>query len=367
MLEHRQEAQIEHRPLDCFHRLFWQEKKETFGMKTKTIKLAIVFMVLVLVVSGAAISAAAAFKQRIICLAPSCVEVIYALGLEGSLVGWSQYTDYPPEVTYSDGWVPYYEYEFISVEDELSKDVAVVSGFVDYNLPVIEALDPTLIIATESLQSGMAEELAALGYNVLYQNPLTLDEVFEAMIEVGEATGRAGKANKLVRGYYEEIEEIRAITANLPRLKVYLEISHYGPWATGSNSPMDQIMEIAGGENIFADVPYSAFPATNEEIVARNPDVILTPLWPNAASYEVTTISEIVMREGYQDINAVMYDRVYHYDSSLLKRPGPRQVTAIRKLAYLLHPYYFKNPENSVSPWELGKIDAYYEAPLPLR
>ena len=339
-------------------------------MKSKQFRWApwgIVFLVIVLVFTTAASNAVSPFKQRIICLAPSCVEVIYALGLEESLVGWSQYTDYPPEVTYTEGWVPYYEYQFISVEDELAKDVAVVSGFMDYNLPVIEALDPTLIIATESLQQGMAEELAGMGYNVLYQNPLTLDEVFAGMIEVGAATGRESKARKLVKGYYEEIAEIQAITSTLPKLKVYLEISHYGPWATGSNSPMDQIMAIAGGENIFADMPYSAFPAENSEIVARNPDVILTPLWPEAGEYEVTTISEIVMREGYQSIAAVKNDRVYHYDSSLLKRPGPRQVTAIRKLAYLLHPYYFSNPPDSVSPWELGKIDAAYLPPAPLR
>lgn len=336
-------------------------------MKNTKMRFALVLVVFILIFTNVTSNAAASIKQRIICLAPSCVEVIYALGIEDHLVGWSQYTDYPPEVTYTRGWVPYYDYQFISVENELAKEVAVVSGFTDYNRAVIDALNPTLIIATESIQKTMADELAAAGYNVLYQNPTNLDQVFQGMIEVGAATGTENKARKLVDGYYEEIEEIKAITDTLPDIKVYLEISHYGPWATGSGSPMDQIIEIAGGENIFADIPYSAFPADNADIVARNPDVILTPLWPNAASYEVTTVSEIVMRPGYQTITAVKNDRVYHYDSSLLKRPGPRQVTAIRKLAYLLHPYYFTNPENSVSPWELGKIDAAYAPPAPLR
>lgn len=335
-------------------------------MKKLGTRFVVVSLVLILIGLGVTAGAGAAVKQRIICLAPSCVEVIYALRLEDALVGWSQYTDYPTEVTETNGWVPYYEYEFISVEDELAKDVAVVSGFVDYNREVVDALDPTLIVATESIQRDMAEELAAAGYNVLFQNPTTLDEVFDSIIELGAATGTENKARKLVRGYYAEIEEIEAISDNLPKMSVYLEISHYGPWATGSGSPMDQIIEIAGGENIFADIPYAAFPADNADIVDRNPDVILTPLWRNAAPYEVTTISEIVMREGYQDVTAVMNDRVYHYDSSLLKRPGPRQVTAIRKLAFLLHPYYFDNPENSVSPWELGKIDAAYAPPAEL-
>lgn len=335
-------------------------------MKNHRMRIMLAFVVLILVALSITAGAGAAVKQRIICLAPSCVEVIYSLRLQDSLVGWSQFTDYPPEVTETLGWVPYYEYEFVSVEDELAKDVAVVSGFVDYNREVVDALNPTLIIATESIQKGMAEELAAAGYNVLFQNPTTLDQVFQSMLDVGAATRSENKARKLVRGYYAEIEEIEAITDDLPNISVYLEISHYGPWATGSGSPMDQIIEIAGGENIFVDIPDSAFPTSNTEIVTRNPDVIMTPLWRDARSFEVTTVSEIVMRDGYQDITAVMNDRVYHYDSSLLKRPGPRQVTAIRKLAYLLHPYYFDNPENSVSPWELGKIDAAYAPPAEL-
>jgi len=335
-------------------------------MKNIKMRFTIVFVALILILTSVTSSVGAAAKKRIICLAPSCVEIIYALGMQDALVGWSQYTDYPPDVTETRGWVPYYEYQFVSVEDELSKEVAVASGFVNYNKEVVDALNPTLIIATESIQKGMADELAAAGYNVLYHNPTTLDQVFQSIIDIGAATGKENKARKLVKGYYAEIEEIKAITADLPKISVYLEISHYGPWATGSGSPMDQIIEIAGGENIFSDVPYSAFETTNADIGTRNPDVIMTPLWPKAGPYEVTTVSEIVMREGYQTITAVMNDRVYHYDSSLLKRPGPRQVTAIRKLAYLLHPYYFKNPENSVSPWELGKIDAAYDPPAPL-
>jgi ABC-type Fe3+-hydroxamate transport system substrate-binding protein len=86
-------------------------------------------------------------------------------------------------------------------------------------------------------------------------------------------------------------------------------------------------------------------------------------MWPNAFDYEVTTIKEIVSREGFENISAVQSSRVLFYDSSLFKRFGPRTVIAIKKLAYLLHPYYFDNPPNSVSPWELGRVDMFYPAP----
>jgi ABC-type Fe3+-hydroxamate transport system substrate-binding protein len=184
--------------------------------RIRRVRYAIILLTLILVLVSVTGGMGAAPKQRIVCLAPSCVEVIYALGVQDYLVGWSQYADYPPEITQSEGWVPYDEYQFISVEDELAKDVAVVSGFVNYNREVIDALNPTLIIATESLQKNMADELAAAGYNVLYHNPTTLDEVFQSIIDIGAAAGRAKKAIRLVDGYYEEIAEIEAITDNLP-------------------------------------------------------------------------------------------------------------------------------------------------------
>ena len=308
----------------------------------------------------------AAQPMRIITLAPSHTEILYALGVQDAIVGWTQYEDYPPEVLLSEGWVPYDEYAFVSIEEELQKQRAVVGSFTYFNEDLIEALQPTLILAVEPLQESIANSLSEKGYNVLWFCPETLDDVFDMMIAIGEATGAKEIAEAIVAGQQEEIAMIREITKDLPTVKVYFEISHYGPWALGAGSPMDQIVAYAGGENIFADIQALAFPAENADIVDRNPDVILTPLWPNAGRDEVTTVREIVMREGYETTEAVQNSRVYFYDSSLLKRPGPRQVTAILKLAHLLHPYYFDNPPNSVSPWELGKIDALYLPPAPL-
>lgn len=310
-------------------------------------------------------------EQRIICLAPSMVEVVYELGIGDSIVGWSQYTDYPADVKQRTGWVPYGEYEFVSEEDELAKDVAVVSGFSDYNIELVKALEPTLILAESDMQYTMYEELKALGYNVLFHSPKSLDDVYQMMLDIGEAAGVGDTAKKLVEGYKEDVAKIQAITSELPKINVYFEIAHrmeydgvaYGPYATGSGTPFDQIVEIAGGVNVFVDREGDYVEVDYPDIIAADPDVILSPMWPSAFDYEITTILEIVTREGFEDISAVETSRVYFYDSSLFKRFGPRTVTAIKKLAYLLHPYYFDNPEGSVSPWELGKIDEFYAIP----
>jgi len=301
---------------------------------------------------------------RIISLSPSHTEVLYALGLEDQIVGWTKYCNYPPEVQETNGWLPYDEYEFKDVYDELhNKDVAVVSAFTNINFELIDSLKPTHILSVHKMQHDIAQELKDKRYNVLHFEPKTLDDVFNLMQSVADATGKTRVANKLIAGYRNEIKEITFITDQLPNVKVYFEINHNGPWVLGSGSPMDQILNIAGGENIFNDIESEAFKTELSDIVERNPDVILTPLWPHAGRYEVTNVREIVNRPGFETTNAVMNDRVYHYDSSLLKKPGPRQITAIKKMAYLLHPYYFNNPENSVDPWVLGKIDETYPPP----
>lgn len=349
------------------------------SMKTKMTRIYAVVMAIFLIVTmfGATLQATEVKEQehRIVCLAPSMVEVVYALGFGDSIVGWSQYTDYPVEVTEREGWVPYGEYVYVSDEDELAKDVAVVSGFADYNEGLIEALEPTLILAESDMQYLMYEDLLSKGYNVLHHDPTTVEEIFEMMVNIGDALGVYEEAEALVAGYEAELETIREITEQLPPLKVYYEIAHrmtygdtsYGPYTAGAGTPFDQMIEIAGGENIFDAYEGGYLEVDYEEIIEADPDIILSPIWPDAFDEEVTTIYEIMTRPGFEDISAVQSSRVLYYDSSLMKRYGPRTVTAVKKLAYLLHPYYFENPEDSVTPWELGRVDQFYAAPVPLR
>ena len=181
--------------------------------------------------------------------------------------------------------------------------------------------------------------------------------------------------------YFKRIDEIKAITSELTPIRTYFEIAHqsdygewgkYGPYTEGGETPFDEMIQIAGGTNLFSDGEgyINLYDVYGEdafaEIAERDPQVIMSPYWPGAYDFEVTTLYEIMTRPGFDQTEAVQTGRVYYYDSSLMKRFGPRTITAIEKLAYLLHPYYFSNPENSVSPWELGKIDVAENFPKPL-
>ena len=108
----------------------------------------------------------------------------------------------------------------------------------------------------------------------------------------------------------------------------------------------------------FADHAGGVFVTSNDEVVKRNPAIILSPIWLNAkvgGIDGITTLLEIMSRPGYDRTDAVKNGRVLYYDSALLKQQGPREVLAVRKLAYLLHPEAFENPPDTI-PWELGRV-----------
>lgn len=341
--------------------------KEESSMRSSILRTRHIFFLFTVMFLGSACIELEPTDQRIVVLSPNHTEILYALGVGDRIVGWTRYCNYPPEVQSVPGWVRYDRYVSEGIEQELEKEKAVVSPLEGINMALIDSLKPTLILSTHAMLWETAEKLETEGYHVMHFEPHTLEDVFAMIEEVGIATGKLRRARRLTDRYRAEVQQIRARTMELPKVSVYFEIHHDGPWALGSASPMDEIIECAGGVNIFADVEEEAFVAEWEDIVERNPDVILTPLWPGAGKDEVTTIREVVTRDGAEQITAVKNSRVYHYDSSMLKRPGPRQVVAIKKMAHLLHPYYFENPDDSVDPWELGKIDATYPPPVPLR
>lgn len=340
---------------------------------------------------------------RIVCMAPSMVECVYALGYGDCIVGWSAYTDYPVAAQETTGYLPYQYYYDINTPDfdvdmELGKkdcvdlegnvlegvrkQVATVSKFYDYNEEILDGLNATVIFCEGTEQADWGEYLNnEKGIPTYCYTPESIDDIYDMMIEMGEILGCKEYAQELVDGYYARIDEIKDITKDLAPIRTYFEIAHqsdygewgkYGPYTEGGNTPFDEMIRIAGGVNIFNDQKdyvnlYDVFgDDCFPETVKRDPQVIMSPYWPGAYDFEVTTLYEIMTRPGFNETQAVQTGRVCYYDSSLMKRFGPRTIKAIEKLAYLLHPYYFPNPENSVSPWELGKIDVaeYFPAPL---
>jgi len=279
---------------------------------------------------------------RIVSCSATMTEIVYEVGAGDQVVGATSFCFFPEQV----------------VTDKEKGRVKVIGDFVHINYGRIDSLKPDVIFTDTNMQRKIADSLSAMGYRVYHFEPQNIDAVYACIIKVGEAVGKPKNARKMVAEMKYEMGRIRDITEDLEPVKVYMEINHMGPWTFGSESPLQDMIEIAGGENIFSDTTTGVFQTQNEEIVKRNPDIILSPIWLDAELggwKGITPLREIYIRPGYEQTNAVTHSRVLYYDSALMKHFGSRQVTATRKLAYLFHPEYFESPENTI-PWELGWI-----------
>ncbi|MCX7732319.1 MAG: cobalamin-binding protein [candidate division WOR-3 bacterium] len=244
---------------------------------------------------------------RCVSLVPSVTEIIYALGAESLLKGNTVQCDYPVAA-----------HQIYKVGD--------------FQLPELErivALKPTIVFATVPVHARLIEKLRELDIQVYVSNPRTVEDVFAEIESVGEVLGVKLKAVQLAESLRRSLKAIPAFT-DTPR--VYIEIAAAPLMSVGNSTFINDIVRIAGGRNIFDDVaqPYPVI--APEDVVRRNPEVIII-LHPQALRADVKE------RVGWGQVSAVRQDRVYdHLDEDIFFRPGPRVVQAIHLLAQLLHP-----------------------------
>jgi len=307
-------------------------------MKTKIRLISLCLLVL----STVFVTCTSNSKPRIVSCSSTLTEIVYEIGGGAQVIGATSFCFFPEQV----------------IQDKAAGRVKVIGDFIHINFARIDSLRPDLILTDTNMQRKIADTLRARGYRVLHFEPKSLDDVMQSITEIGTAIGCGRKAHRIVADMQKEIAAIRARTSALPKVRAYLEINHMGPWTVGNDSPLQDLIEIAGGENVFGDSTAGVFVTTNAEVVKRNPDIILSPIWLDAELggwKGITPLYEIYTRPGYVKTSAVTHSRVLYYDSALLKHEGPRQILAIRKLAYLLHPEEFDNPAATI-PWELGWI-----------
>ena len=280
--------------------------------------------------------------KRVISLSAPLAETMYAIRAQDQLVAVSDVAVFPEQL----------------VADRKAGRVKELGAFMRPDLNALRALHPDLILTETGFLRALTATLEKEGFRVLHFEPASLEEIFQQMIAVGDAVGHKKQAEALVKKMRAERDQIAARARKLPKVRVYVEVNHEGPWTTGGKSALNDLLEAAGGQNIFADRNEGVFVTTNEEIVRRNPEVILSPIWVGAKVGGIDGIiplAQIVQRPGYASTSAVQNSRVLYYDSALLKHEGPRQILAIRKLAHLLHPDVFPDPPGTIA-WELGRV-----------
>ncbi len=284
--------------------------------------------------------------NRIVCICPSCTEIAYSLGLGDKVVGVDKYSDYPPEVVkkqfIGNCWKPDPE-EVAS----LKPDLVIMYSFMGKGDPSVKQLEDA-------------------GLTVIALHPGNLSDVLKDIILVGEATGKVEEAKALVSSLQNRLNEIESLVSQAEdRPKVYIESYYPPPWTFGPGSWVDQLIKLAGGENAFGDAKSPWVKTTDEEVIARQPEIIVSLMGMS----HYATLEDFEKRTGWSSIPAVKDKKVYVMDANLLERPGPRLIDGLESLAKLIHPELFKNESTStyfISTKELEASPKTLSVPGPV-
>lgn len=253
--------------------------------------------------------------RRIVSLAPSATENLFAIGAGNLVVGVTSACDYPPQV----------------------KKLPQVGDFMKPSLERVIALKPDLIVIVSStIPKAIADDLQArTKVPVFVFQPQTVSSVLRGLLKLGELTGRKQQAQKLVRELERRLKVIEKRVANKPRLKVVVEIAPPPSlMVAGPRTYIDDAIRLAGGENAFKDASHP-FPLISlETLVAKDPDVYIVAAKGKTGRQ---LLEEVKRRSGFVSLRCVQKGRVYGIDPDLLFRPTPRLIDGIEKLARLIH------------------------------
>jgi iron complex transport system substrate-binding protein len=257
--------------------------------------------------------------SRIVSLAPSVTEILFAIGADDLIVGVSKHCDYP-----------------------LAAKLKPKAG--DFNAPDMEkvkAAAPDAVLFAEYAREEDLEALEGSGIPAFVLPAATVADIILTVRRLGDLSGRIEAAEELAKTMEGELESLKRTLGAIPaerRPRVYVEVD--GPkrlYAVGPGSFMDDVITLAGGRNVFADRGEAYFAVESEEVVKADPEVVLID-YP--FQYKVGASK----RPGWERISAVRNGRVYDgtdFDIILLNRPGPRILRSLKEVAALLHPGVF--------------------------
>ncbi len=254
--------------------------------------------------------------QRIVSLAPAITECLFAIGAGRQVCAVTTVDNYPPEV------------------EKLPK----IGGFTPrtINLEAILALRPDLVVGTRRLQEQVITRVEELGLRTLSLDATTIEEVAANLRRLGQETGHTVQGEAVAAELLKRVQAVRERTAGVPldqRPRVMFVIWDEPLQTASSSSFIGQMLEDAGGINVFAELQGEYPRVTDEAVLAQQPEAILTPDHDNRASLP-TRIAE---RAGWQQLQAIRQQRVVPLDADLVNRPGPRVVDGLESIYRALY------------------------------
>lgn len=260
--------------------------------------------------------------QKIVSLAPSNTEILFAIGAGGQVVARDSFSDYPEQA-------------------KMLPDIG--GGYDKVNTEQIVALAPDLVLAAEINAPEQIKALQDLGLNVFYlANPKDFDGMYANLTTVAQLTGHQKEAEALVTSLEARVGAVDSKITNVTtHPKVFYELDGSdpnAPWTSGPGTFVDLLFTRAGGLNVGNMMSKAWGQLSLEQLVTDNPDMIVLgdAVWGNVKP------EDVAKRAGWDTLAAVKDGKVYPFDDNLVSRPGPRMVDGLEQLAKLLHPELFK-------------------------
>jgi iron complex transport system substrate-binding protein len=248
--------------------------------------------------------------QRIISLSPAITEELYLLGAEDRLVADTFYCNRP----------------------EAAKKKLKVGNLMNFNLENVLELKPDLILCTSLANRKKINKLRQLNINVIEtQPPKSFQKICDNFIKVGKAVGKEEKAKLIAAGIRSQAENLKKITENLPKKKVFIQIGAKPLKAVNSDYHINDFIKYSGGINIFENSVLNTF--SRESVLLADPDVIIIASMGFASDEEKKTW------EKYKTMKAVKNNNIFIVDSELLCNFGISTfIEALNITVSFLHP-----------------------------
>jgi len=264
---------------------------------------------------------ALAAPQRIVSTTPAITETLFALGLGDRVAGVTDYCHYPPE----------------------ARNKPKIGGYLRPSVESIVALRPDLVVVERS-PVNLNSQLARLSIATVEVELRTLGELFSAIDKIAAAAGVPDRGASLRGSLERQLDQIRAAVKPYSRPTLMFIVGRTPGTLTnlvaaGGGSYLTELIAIGGGVNVFADAPASYPKVSMEEVLARNPDVIvdLANMGGQLGATEAQKREVLELWRKYP-VKAAQQARVFAVDSDIFVVPGPRVVEAARAFAKMLHP-----------------------------
>lgn len=264
-------------------------------------------------------AASVGFSRRIVSLAPSLTETVFALGFGDRLVGVTNHCDYPAE----------------------AKNLPKVGDFMSPSLEVIAAKRPDLVIGVVgATDPAKAREMERLGLNVALLSLSTVSEILSSFKRIAALLGDAAAGERLVRKLTLQFDKVTNRVAHTSRRSTLMVVGLRPLVAVGGKNFLDELITLAGGANIARNAPQPWLNLPDEYVVAKAPQIIIE------AGMGSDTAAPARHWSDLKSIPAVKERRVYTYNSDKILRPGPRIGDGLEELARLIHPECFDQADS---------------------